>query len=234
MAFPFYGSFSVAQWDELANFGRIQSKDIIDRIKWLNVQIQKIGVFETIYNNNIPVSFTVSPITSYGAKLLQAYKILGGVPERDMLLRTSDDPVFLTEGVGINQQNSESMSSGGYSTEYSNSRQARTNQSPDRTLGLKIEKFKKWQLDAIKHKREHLEFKIKRALDYYDQLNNEMKLLTDMNGANFRAPVIFQINEIIGMFSDPESNVSIDGDIYGLSTPDNTIEQISKEISKEV
>jgi short-subunit dehydrogenase len=50
-------------------------------------------------------------------------------------------------------------------------------------LGLRVEKLKIWQLEVIKSKREKLEFKIKRALDYSDQLQQEIvlvdKLLTE-------------------------------------------------------
>ena len=150
-----------------------------------------------------PESFTVSPPTSYGAKLMQAYRILGGLPERDMLLRTSDDPVYLTRGVSPTKANDASPVTGGYSDLFSNGRRYRGNQRFDRDLGLKVEKLKAWQLEAIKHKREHLEFKIKRALDYYDQLQNEKNMLSAMLAADSPTSVEQQITDLLSLFYTP-------------------------------
>lgn len=117
--------------------------------------------------------FDCQPSRSYGAKLLLAYKILGGIPERDMLLRTSDKPVFLKKGVNSSPTDPDS----GYSREFSNGRTLRGTQRFDRSIGMRVEALKKWQLEAIKRKREHLEYKIKRALDYSDQLTRERDAL---------------------------------------------------------
>lgn len=150
-----------------------------------------------------PESFTVSPSISYGAKLMLAYRILGGVPERDMLLRTSDDPVYLTRGTPFTMPKDGSPVTGGYSDLYSNGRRYRGNQRFDRDLGVQVEKLKKWQLEAVKHKREHLEFKIKRALDYSDQLLTEKKLLETMVAADSTSSVDQQITNLMAMFYTP-------------------------------
>ena len=116
---------------------------------------------------------------------MAAYRILGGIPENDMLLRTSDDPVFLTRGVNVSS--GEGNHKTGYSDTYSNGRRDRGGMRFDRDLGLLTEKVKKPFLEAVKHKRERLEFKIKRALDYSDQLQRESdsidKLLGDGPGS---------------------------------------------------
>jgi hypothetical protein len=163
------------QWEAFKAFARIQKVDVQLRINWLQKQLSMNGIFETTYDGPMPVSFSASA-GSYAAKLIAAYRVLGGVPERDMLLRTSDKPVFKTKGVSMNGQVGNTAS--GFSDTFSNGRRERGTQRFDRDLGLLVESLKGWQLAAIKAKRERLEFKIKRALDYSDQLQNEIVLLT--------------------------------------------------------
>jgi hypothetical protein len=126
------------------------------------------------------VSFVVSA-KSYAAKLLEAYRILGGFPEKDMLLRTRDQPVYKSSGPAISISNDGTVV-GGFSDVYTDGRRERGNQRYDRDLGLKVEKFKQWQLESIKFKRERIEFKIKRALDYSDELQKEIDFIDKLLG----------------------------------------------------
>lgn len=172
MAFNFFGSFSRGQFEAFKAFSQIQRLDLEIRKQYLQKQRLQIGVFTTEYDGHTPISFTANA-GSYAAKLLEAYRILGGNPERDMLLRTIDKPVFLTRGTGFSVDKNSTVQ-GGFSDVYSNGRRYRGDQRFDRDLGLKVEKMKRWQLNSIKMKRERLEYKIKRALDYSDQLLAEM------------------------------------------------------------
>jgi hypothetical protein len=212
ISFNFFGTFTTGQFDELVDFSKIQDQDIKDRINWLNRQLGMNGIFETIYDdNNDPLSFSCNPPNSYGAKLIQAYKILGGVPERDMLLRTSDKPVFLTRGVNI-----DGGPTSGYSDVFSNGRRNRGDQRFDRDLGLRVQRLKFWQLEVIKRKREHLEFKIKRCLDYSDQLSNEVRDLSRMIGSSANRSVDDQIAAVMGeMFTPGAMNVIVSKDKFG-------------------
>ena len=205
--------FTTAQFEDLADFSKIQEQEILDRISWLRRQLTLNGIFTTEYDeNNDPTNFSCSPPFSYGAKLMHVYRILGGVPERDMLLRTSDKPVFLTRGVNIDGESDTS----GYSDVFSNGRRYRGNQRFDRDIGLKVQKLKMWQLESIKRKREHLEFKIKRCLDYSDQLQNEITTLNRMVGRIADRSVDFQISEVRGnMFAPGSMNVVDSDDRYG-------------------
>lgn len=206
--------FTTAQFEELVDFSEIQEQDILDRISWLNRQLTLNGAFTTEYDeSNNPTKFSCDPPFSYGAKLMHAYRILGGVPERDMLLRTSDKPVFLTRGVNIDGENETS----GYSDVFSNGRRYRGTQRFDRDIGIKVQKLKMWQVEAVKRKREHLEFKIKRCLDYSDQLQNEITTLNKMVGDMASRSVDHQISEIRGdMFAPGAMNVVDSDDRYGL------------------
>lgn len=179
MAFNFFGTFTTGQFLKFTVFSKYQEKDINKRIDWLNAELQKIGVFITEYDDNDhPVSFTVTPSDSYAAKLLLAYKVFGGNPEQEMLLRTRDKPVYLKRGTSLGNDPMDTTS--GQSTEYTNGRTDRGGQRFDRDLGIQVWKLKHWQLESIKRKREALEFKIKKALDYSDQLSEEKKLLNNM------------------------------------------------------
>jgi hypothetical protein len=219
MAFNFYGTFTTGQWEELRQFAVIQATDVGARIAWLNREISTVGVFSTIYDpqTNFPVSFTVAGPTSHGAKLLLAYRCLGGLPEQDFLLRTSDQPVFLTKGPALNMNDASGVVTGGFSDTFSNGRRYRGNQRFDRDLGYPMEKFKKWQLEAIKRKRETLEFKIKRALDYSDQLQIEKDLLTLMVTPNSLMDVETQIATLITLFNRPGAMNVVDNmnDAFG-------------------
>lgn len=175
MAFNFFGVFSVSQWECFKAFARIQRLDLQIRKEFLEKQRLMMGIFTTEYDGHMPSSFTVNP-GSYASKLLEAYKILGGNLERELLLRTMDKPVFLTRGSNFSVDKNATIQ-GGYSDRYSNGRVNRGDQRFDRDLGLKVDKLKKWQLEIIKSKRERLEYKIKRALDYSDQLQSEINLI---------------------------------------------------------
>jgi hypothetical protein len=179
MAFNFYGTFTLGQLKKLIDFSHIQERDLKSRKEWLQAQLTRNGVFTTEYDaqTNMPKSFSATS-GSYAAKLLQAYRILGGTPEQDFMLRTTDKPVFLTRGVNIDTTNSVNDGTSGFSDMLSNGRRIRGSQRFDRDVGVQVDKLKSWQLEPIKRKREHLEFKIKRALDYSDQLQREIQVLT--------------------------------------------------------
>src|SRR5271157_1631276 len=144
MAFNFYGTFTMGQWEELRQFAIIQASDIGARISWIIRELNTVGVFSTIYNSvtKFPQSFTVTPSTSHGAKLLQAYRALGGFPEQDFLLRTSDDPVFLMPGPPLDTSDPSGVATQGFSDQFSNGKQYRGQQRFDRDIGYPMELFK--------------------------------------------------------------------------------------------
>lgn len=166
MGFNFQGTFTKTQWRDFSDFTAIQKYELEARKRWIDAELTRTGQVTCVYDDfNMPVSYDASP-TSYIGKLLLAYRMLGGVPERDMLLRTRDQVVFLQRGVDEYDD-----------PPYTNGRQDRGSQRFDRSLCQKIERLKGWQLEIIKSKREIIEYKIKRAMDYADQLSEESKLL---------------------------------------------------------
>lgn len=178
MAFGFFGTFTTGQLQKLIDFSLIQERDLKLRKDWLGAQLTRNGVFTTVYDaqTSMPKSFS-APENSYAGKLLQAYRILGGTPETDFMLRTTDQPVFLTRGNNIDTKTVGTDPTAGYSDQLSNGRRIRGSQRFDRDVGIQVNRLKSWQMEAIKQKREHLEFKIKRALDYSDQLKREIDVI---------------------------------------------------------
>ena len=140
---------------------------------------------------------------------------MGGTPETDFLIRTSDQPVYLQDGPPIQFNDPSGAATGGSSSTFTNGRQYPGGQRFDRDLGYPIELFKRWQLEAIKQKREHLEFKIKRALDYSDQLQNEKAQLTSMIGTI--TDVNGQLAQILSLMNTPgAANVVVNAtDVHG-------------------
>lgn len=162
----------------------------------------------------MPISFSA---TGYAGKLIQAYRILGGVPEQTMLLRTRDKPVYKKRGTElVVDQNA--TTDGGYSDVYSNGRRERGGQRFDRDLGIQVEKIKSWQLESIKFKRERLEYKIKRALDYSDQVQQEIASIDKLLGTGFGS-FLDQITSVEVLMVRPESAnvVSNLNDQFGLN-----------------
>lgn len=225
---------TTAQWEEFKNFVKIQKVDLIQRKAWLQRELVRVGVFVTDYDGPTPVAFG-AVAGSYADKLLRAYKILGGVPERDMLLRTSDIPVFAPRAVGLTTDATGEVT-GGFAEVHSNGRRNRGSQIFDRDLGLLVEKLKKWQLEAIKLKREKLEYKIKRALDYSDQLQREIAVI-DRLTAEGLGSVDDQIVAIEVQMDSPDAANVVDNpdDVFGLDigvqqdlTRDSAVEEAAE------
>lgn len=216
MAFNFFGTFTTGQWEAFKAFSRIQERELRLRLAWLNRELVRVGVFSTAYDKtgSVPVSFTA---TGYGGKLLQAYRILGGVPEQTMLLRTRDKPVFKERATELTVDEDATVS-GGFSDVYSNGRRERGGQRYDSDLGIQVEKLKAWQLDSIKFKRERLEYKIKRALDYSDQIQQEIALVTQLLGTG-RGSFQDQVTSVeVVMVRPGSANIVSDlSDLHGLN-----------------
>ena len=220
MAYNIYGTFSLGQFEQLRIFAKVQERDLNSRVVWLSAALQRNGLFTTSYNQqtNMPLSYDVAPPNSYAAKLLVAYRALGGVPETDFLLRTMNMPVFLNRVDNISP-NEGSNPTSGYSDTFTNGRRIRGGQRFDRDVGVKVDRLKSPFLEAIKHKREHLEFKIKRALDYSDQLQSEINAINVLLDTTSNATVDDQIRTIQQyMFRTGAQNIVSDmADIFGLN-----------------
>lgn len=234
MSFNIYGTFNELAFDALEEFSEVQRKDLINRRQWLRTQVDRIGTYGTTYDKATgePIKFMATP-NSYAEKLLEAYKILGGLPEEDFLLRASTDPVFLTKGPPIDDS---TTVTGGTSDMFSNKRRNRGGMRFDSNIGNLVMKMKNWQLEIIKRKREHLEYKIKRTLDASDQMIKEIVQIDIILG-NGRSSLDSLVSRIRAAMNDPANiNTLKTGDRFNLSTggvadlmfPDEILEQSQK------
>lgn len=234
-----FGTFTTGQWEEFKNFTKIQKVDLLQRKAWLQRELVRVGVFITDYDGPNPVAFA-AVTGSYADKLMTAYRILGGVPERDMLLRTSDIPVFAARGVPMTTDDSTGEVSGGFAETLTSGRRDRGGQTFDRDLGLLVERLKSWQLEPIKLKRERIEYKIKRALDHSDQIQKEIAYIDQLVAVGLGS-VDDQILAVeVGMDTPDAANV-VDNtdDIFGLDigapkdlTRDSAIEESEEEAQR--
>ncbi len=190
MAFNFYGTFSLGQYEQYKTWSKYQEADIKKRIAYLENLIVRNGVFRTTFDDNHnPSRYTISPPNSYAAKLMKAYCSLGGSPTKDFIIRDSSLVTFKIKGAPLDTQDKDNPTAG-YSNSYSDGTYDR---GPlyDRDVGYLVERSKGWQLEAIKRKREQLEFKIKRCLDYVDSLIAEKDMLQKMiDDPTKRSPVL--------------------------------------------
>lgn len=196
MSFSFLGTWTTGQFEQLRKFAKVQEQDLKKRAEFLRRKLSDNGIFVTEYDEASyhPIRYSVTPF-SYASKLFQAYRALGGHPETEFLLRTRDQPVFLTRGTSINTEDSSDTTSG-YSDTYSNGRRYRGSQRFDRDVAVQVEKFKGWQLEVIKRKREHLEYKIKRAIDYSDQLLIEAEMIEAMLAEDSATSIDAQVTKV--------------------------------------
>lgn len=152
-----------------------------------------------------------------------------------MLLRTRDIPVYLTRGEPITVRE-DGLVSGGYSDKYTNNRRWRGGQRYDRDLGLRIERLKAWQLEIIKSKREKLEFKIKRALDYSDQLQQEVVLIDKLLSETTSVDTLINKVEIQMATPYTANVVQNNQDLFGLdigNVSDRTLEAANELAAAE-
>jgi hypothetical protein len=194
MAFDWLGTFNQAQFDRLAKFATDQRKDIQARIQHLEAEVNRVGVLSFSYNTGgIPQGYTVSPTTSYVARLLAAYEVLGGDAFFDLNVRSANQPVFLLrtdETVPAQMlSNGEVLGAPGKA---------------DAPSAVYVQQAKAWMQDALDYRREYLERKIRRMLDYVDQLQSEIALLKKIDlGEEIRGSLDSIIKGVQQLIDDP-------------------------------
>jgi hypothetical protein len=184
MAFNFTGTFTSGQKEKLRIFSKYQEQDIRRRIAFLQMKLNQNGFFldTTFGPNGVPTKIEAAPQNSWAYRLLRAYRMVGGIPEQELLIRTKNQPVYLTEGAPI--EDNEDGLTDGHGHIYNNQRRVRENQTFDQIVWEQVEKLKVWQRQAIKGKRENLEYKIYKCLDNADQIREEIALLNSVISAS--------------------------------------------------
>jgi len=163
MAFDFLGTFNAAMYERLLTFIQSQAPFIEARITHLEAEVSRVGLVVFRYNQGIPIGYAGDPTDSYLGKLLSAYEVLGGNPFVDLRVRLSTDPVFVLPGDETTgphtMSNGEVIGAKGLN-DANSAELIRSLRSPfDLTINRRF--------DA-------LERKIRRAMDYVDQLQAEI------------------------------------------------------------
>ncbi len=166
MPFDFLGSFNDAQYARFLAYARGQFAGVGERMLHLEAEQARVGVLamKTDQGGN-PLGIEAEPAESYLGKLFAAYKAVGGDPEYDLQIRAIDDPVYrlkTNESTPAQKMNNgEVMATAGQA---------------DAASALLIGDMRRWMAGSLRM-REALERKIRRAVDYGDQLQAELDLL---------------------------------------------------------
>lgn len=173
MAFEFNGTLTVSQLERWKTYVRNQLSLVDARIAHLEAERDRIGNLAFAFDSGgSPIALTEDAPTTYCGKLYAAYAALGGDAEFDLQVRSTNQPVFRTEG--DETQDSQMMSNGevigvkGLSDEES---------------ALLMQDSRSWVKGDLQRRRDYLERKIRRAMDYGEQLSAEISELRTIKGS---------------------------------------------------
>lgn len=167
MSYDFLGTFNKAQFERFAAFARSQLGLAQDRLTHLNAEILRVGSIVFSYDQGgVPFGYVPDPPDSYIGKLVAVYEILGGNANLDLNVRARTQPVYLLKGSEtVNPQvfsNGEVMGAPGLA---------------DAPSSVLIQGSRAWLNDTLQYRRDYLERKIRRMIDYSDRLQQEINLL---------------------------------------------------------
>lgn len=166
MGFDFLGTFNKSQFDRFVAFAKAQLPLIDARILHLEAEIRRVGVYVMKFDKGKPIGYVATPSDSYLGKLTAAYEVNGGDPFYDLQIRTMSDPVFLMKGTETKAP-----------TMMSNGEPKTAPGLADAESAIMMQKARGWLDETLRHNRDRLEHKIRRVVDYGDQLNSEIAAL---------------------------------------------------------
>ena len=194
MSFDFGGTFNNHQVSRLVTFSQRQMVDVAGRIIHLSAEIGRIGNISFTYDaGGNPVSYTYGPKNSYIGKLVMVYEILGGDPLYDLQIRSQAQAIYLVASADHTTP-AQQMSSGDIVGQQG---------LDDAVTSNLIQQMKSWTEDVIQYKRENIENKVRRAVDYVDQLTAEQNLLLLMTNSTAQGSVAGITTQIATLLADP-------------------------------
>lgn len=201
MAFDWNGTFNKSQWERFIAFARAQMPQVKSRINHLHAEANRIGVLSISYGQDgRPVDLIVTPPGSYLAKLLAAYEVQGGNPFMDLRVRLRSAPIFAISGSETSPV--QYMSSGDV---------IGAKGLADAVSSELIRDARSWLDDVLKARFGRIERKIRRAVDYGDELQNEISLLGRISSAVEVPRSLEQIvGEITALFENPDYRAIFD------------------------
>lgn len=166
MSHDFLGTFNKSQFERFLAYAKSQLPLVAGRIQHLQAEVARVGSIVFRYSKGIPQGYAADPPESYLGKLLGAYEVLGGDPFIDLRVRLRNDPVFRVKGTETSasqyMSNGEVIGAKGLS---------------DAPTAELMHNAKDWLNATSDYRFSNLERKIRRAVDYSDELQNEMATL---------------------------------------------------------
>lgn len=166
MSHDFLGTFNKSQLERFLVFARSQLPLVDARVQHLEAEQARQGSVVFRYDQGIPTQFMADPADSYIGKLLAAYEVLGGNPFHDLRVRLRTDPVFAIRGsetVPVQfMSNGEVQGAPGLA---------------DAPTAEIMRQARGWLESVLNGRFDRLERKIRRAIDYADQLEAEITYL---------------------------------------------------------
>lgn len=189
----FLGTFNKSQFTRFIAFARSQLALVEARIAHLNIDAERIGRLVFSYDsNNMPIAVAASPAESYLGKLLAAYEVLGGNPFYDLRTRSRSQALFVVAG---SESSAASLMSNGEPLPVRGLRDAYSAEL--------IRKVRTPLNDTLNFRFERLERKIRRSIDYVDQLEDEIADLRVLqSAATVDGSLEFIANQIQELFGD--------------------------------
>lgn len=172
MAHDYLGTFNRSQFERFLAYAKSQLPLVDGRIQHLQAEVNRIGSVMFRYSKGIPQGYAANPADSYLGKLLGAYEVLGGDPFIDLRVRLRGDPVFRVKGTET--QASQFMSNGEVIGAKGLS---------DAPTAELVRTGKAWLNATLDYRFGSLERKIRRAVDYSDELKNEIATLKTIQQA---------------------------------------------------
>lgn len=173
MSFEFGGTFTASQFARFQEYAKEQLVQVDGRIAHLKAERDRIGNLAFAYDQEgKPTHSTVDPPTTYCGKLYAAYEALGGDVEHELQVRSKRQAVYVMAGdvtrAPQRLSNGEVISRPGLADGHS---------------GVIMQKLRSFVAADLHRRREQLERKIRRALDYADQLDDEIAQLEKMRAS---------------------------------------------------
>jgi hypothetical protein len=168
MGFDFLGTFNQAQLERFVAFATNHLDLIDERVAHLSLEQVRVGLVVFVRDEGGGVTgYEADPKESYMGKLLSAYEVLGGNAFLDLDLRLRNAPIYRRKGseaTGLGQymSNGEVMGAPGQA---------------DAASGYEFRRLRQWLDPTMEYRFDRLERKIRRAMDYYDQLQLEIDAL---------------------------------------------------------
>ncbi len=171
--FDFGGTFNKSQLDRLASFVREHAHEAEAFVAHLEAELSRVGILSVIYDAaGNPIGYKASPTNSYIGRLVGAYEVMGGDVLHDLQVRPMGSPVFLVAGDEVSDPKI-----------LSNGEPVPERVLADAPSSKLVASIKRFSAGPIA-RRDYLERKVRRTIDYADQLLEQIAVLRSMAGGS--------------------------------------------------